>query len=319
MQRDYIVNTADTLETAIQKIKNKETDLIISAKNLNGYHAFDVYNQLKKHLNQAGIPFFMVLDEYVKEDVLLGLEMGIDNFLFSPFKEPVIIHTIENRLKKTDDINLFETELFKYYFLSSLTAMFFESDGKISHVNEAFCELTGACGNHVIGTSADELFTLEESETNRINYRRFRSGVDHYCHMHGIKWKKNWQSTYDITFYRRKTSETNHVFAEMIASFNHNSNHNSNQNNNPDELAPVNYQQTVVKEKIKCEVRLTKREKQVYILSAEGMALKQIAAELNLSQRTVEKHRANIMQKTKTTNFIETMVKIGHISSNLSE
>jgi DNA-binding NarL/FixJ family response regulator len=46
-------------------------------------------------------------------------------------------------------------------------------------------------------------------------------------------------------------------------------------------------------------VELTPREAEVLQLIAEGFANKQIAAELNLSVKTVEKHRQQVMQKLK--------------------
>ncbi|HSU52577.1 MAG TPA: response regulator transcription factor [Candidatus Dormibacteraeota bacterium] len=45
------------------------------------------------------------------------------------------------------------------------------------------------------------------------------------------------------------------------------------------------------------DVELTQREAEVLQLIAEGFANKQIAAELNLSVKTVEKHRQQVMQK----------------------
>ncbi|MBM3852998.1 MAG: response regulator transcription factor, partial [Verrucomicrobia bacterium] len=44
-------------------------------------------------------------------------------------------------------------------------------------------------------------------------------------------------------------------------------------------------------------VPLTEREKEIAKLVAAGQMSKEIAAKLNLSVRTVEKHRANIMEK----------------------
>ena len=316
-KNDFTVDTAEHIELALQRITNEETDLVISSKKLNDFHGFEVYNQLKSKLFNAGIPFFMVLDEFEKEDVLIGLEMGIDNFLFSPFIEPIVIHAIENWLKKKSDINLFETEAFKHYFYSTSVAMFFKSNGKISLVNEAFCRLIGKCGNQLLGTPVEELFYLEEHEINKINYKRFKIGVSNECQLKNVKWHNNQELKFDITLYRGKTIGTNDVFAEMVTSalpakiLDH--------DNNKNEITSV-YDHPVDKNEIvKCDVRLTEREIQVYMLSAQGMALKQIASVLNLSQRTVEKHRANIMNKTKTTSFIETMVKIGHKFNNLQD
>jgi DNA-binding NarL/FixJ family response regulator len=42
---------------------------------------------------------------------------------------------------------------------------------------------------------------------------------------------------------------------------------------------------------------LTPREIEVARLVSEGMSSKEVASQLNLSVRTVEKHRANIMDK----------------------
>lgn len=314
-KNDYVVDTTEVLELAVQRITNEETNLVISSKQLNGYNGFEVYNQLKPYLLDAGIPFFMVPDKFDKDDVLIGLEMGIDNFIFPPLIESVVVHAIENELKKKSEINFHKTHAFKHYFFTTSVAMFFKSNGKISLVNEAFCRLTGTCGNKLLDTAIEELFFLEESETNKMNYRRFKSGVSDECLLKNIKWYKNHEANFDITFYRSKTNGPNDVFAEVVTSFC--PSNNTGTEILQGEFSSVYSYQKAEKEIEDCEVRLTNREKQVYILSAEGMALKQIAAELNLSQRTVEKHRANIMQKTKTTNFIETMVKIGHKFSNL--
>ncbi len=60
-----------------------------------------------------------------------------------------------------------------------------------------------------------------------------------------------------------------------------------------------NYRQTLIKGPSvkKCAELLTSRETELLQLIAEGKANKQIAAELNLSIKTVEKHRQNLMNK----------------------
>jgi FixJ family two-component response regulator len=51
--------------------------------------------------------------------------------------------------------------------------------------------------------------------------------------------------------------------------------------------------------------RLTDRELEVLRLLVNGMLNKQVAAQLDISPRTVETHRANIMRKTRTENLPE--------------
>ncbi len=49
----------------------------------------------------------------------------------------------------------------------------------------------------------------------------------------------------------------------------------------------------------------TKRENEVLRLSCMGLPIKQISNKLNISNRTVEKHRSNLMEKTGSRNLIE--------------
>jgi FixJ family two-component response regulator len=50
---------------------------------------------------------------------------------------------------------------------------------------------------------------------------------------------------------------------------------------------------------------LTRRERQIMALVAAGHANKEIARSLGISHRTVEVHRARVMQKTGVTNLVE--------------
>jgi DNA-binding NarL/FixJ family response regulator len=50
------------------------------------------------------------------------------------------------------------------------------------------------------------------------------------------------------------------------------------------------------------------RENQVLNLSMEGLPIKIIANKLSISNRTVEKHRAKLMEKTNSKNMIEVII-----------
>jgi len=52
----------------------------------------------------------------------------------------------------------------------------------------------------------------------------------------------------------------------------------------------------------------SEREKEVLCLSMQGHPTKIIADKLSISDRTVEKHRANLMEKTNSNNMIEVIV-----------
>ena len=74
-------------------------------------------------------------------------------------------------------------------------------------------------------------------------------------------------------------------------------------------------------EPTKPDVELTQREAEVLQLIAEGYANKQIAGELGLSVKTVEKHRQQVMQKLDIHNIaglVRHAVQKGIIESNLA-
>ena len=53
----------------------------------------------------------------------------------------------------------------------------------------------------------------------------------------------------------------------------------------------------------------TPREKEVFVLSKKGLLMKEIADQLSLSIRTVERHRSSILKKTDSSNFLEALSK----------
>jgi DNA-binding NarL/FixJ family response regulator len=76
-----------------------------------------------------------------------------------------------------------------------------------------------------------------------------------------------------------------------------------------------------ISETSKPQIELTQREAEVLQLIAEGYANKQIAAELNLSVKTVEKHRQQVMQKLDIHNIaglVRHAAAKGIIESNLA-
>ena len=63
--------------------------------------------------------------------------------------------------------------------------------------------------------------------------------------------------------------------------------------------------------------KLSAREKQVLSFLADGMSTKQIAAQLDLSSKTIEHHRAHVMQKMQANSLAE-VVK-AYVSLGLNE
>jgi two-component system, LuxR family, response regulator FixJ len=65
--------------------------------------------------------------------------------------------------------------------------------------------------------------------------------------------------------------------------------------------------------------KLSRRERQVLYYLSEGMTSKQVSGILNLSTRTVEAHRANILNKLDVKNLVELLNGLVQAGSNLEE
>ncbi len=59
---------------------------------------------------------------------------------------------------------------------------------------------------------------------------------------------------------------------------------------------------------VQCNPFFTKRESQILCMTMEGLPIKAIADRLAISDRTVEKHRASLMEKSGANNMIEVIV-----------
>jgi DNA-binding NarL/FixJ family response regulator len=62
------------------------------------------------------------------------------------------------------------------------------------------------------------------------------------------------------------------------------------------------------KETPQTHVNLSDREKEVLVLISKGLSTREIASILNISQRTVERHRTTLLDKTETRNAVSLVI-----------
>ena len=106
-EKGYQIETHDKVEPAIGRLLNQTVDLVICANMVNEYSGFEVYNILKKYLRHSGISFFLILESFEKEIMMVGLELGIDNFIFSPINKTTLFYKIENQINKREEYKHF--------------------------------------------------------------------------------------------------------------------------------------------------------------------------------------------------------------------
>lgn len=302
----YVVETEKTARAARLKIEDQHFDLIICQQNLPDKSGFRFYNMLEEQLYQYNTGFFMVLEEYSFEDLQLGLEVGIDNFIFTPLQPNSLLNKVEKQLRKSLQFNYYETERFRMQFHSSPVAMFFSENYEITEVNDSFTRLFDV--NNIEDSKAGffDVFEINGDQQNRLKLRKLENGLIDYCWLEDVR---AIQPNVKFNLYKSTigSRDKNKLLTIILPTC---------QQKEGEVLSsdcPVfgtcmkSGQQGL--EQI-ADLQLTPREHEIFKLSAGGIPIKQIAAHLKLSERTIEKHRSNIMKKTDTHSMMEAILQI---------
>ncbi|WP_319503719.1 LuxR C-terminal-related transcriptional regulator [uncultured Draconibacterium sp.] len=301
----YIIETANTAEAAKLKIEDQYYDLIICQQTLSNTSGFRFYKQLEEKFFQDSTGFFLIVEDYSVEDLQLGLELGIDNFLFCPISRISLLNKVEKRLQKSLQFNYYGTEGFRMHFLSSPVPMFFSESFKITEVNDSFTRLFDGLEHSKAGFF--DIFDLKDDETNRLKLRKLENGLVDNCWLEDVNAVR---LNGKFNLYKNSIGDKNkNKFLTVILPT---SQHENGGSQHDDECL---VQGKCMKNRKKDFgsiqiVHLTAREQEVFTLSARGIPIKQIAVELNISERTIEKHRSNIMKKTDTHSMMEAILKI---------
>ncbi len=289
----YEVIVISRINQAIERIIDNYPDLIVCHHGMNDSSGFNQYRLLQPVLSSKDIPFVLYLEEFSKEDILIGLELGIDSFIVKPFDEEAILKKVENLILKRKKAKAFDSGNFTYLFDNSPVAKFITKNVQIIKINKAFSDVTGIKMGSSFYPKIHDVFDFQENEENRISFSKLLNGLRNFCLLKSVRLKDNPSKNFNIHMVYQEDVNKHILVCELVPPcMNEDSeitfgNHSSNRSDNNTRLI------------------LTKREVEVLELSSRGFEIKQIANELGISSRTVEKHRSNIMEKTNSNNIIE--------------
>ncbi len=279
-----------------------QPDLIICQSEMIEINGFQVFSHLKKRLLKKGIAFFLYTNTFNKEDILIGLEMGMDNFIISPVDPVVLINKVRNHIQKINESRLFDKTRLEFYFESTPVAKFVIRNSRIERVNKAFCQLLNFQQDSNELPLVNEIFSFTNNYNDTLCFRKCLNGLIPNCLLKNIESVYNPGDFFDIHFCNFDSLDQGRILADVIPS---NISMEGCSHQSVDFSKNANSDDADVGELL---VVFTTREQEILTLSARGLPIKQIASILNVSNRTVEKHRANIMKKTESNNIIEAIV-----------
>jgi two-component system phosphate regulon response regulator PhoB len=98
----YQVTTVGSGEEALKQAGSKPPDLIVLDLMLPGMDGFDVCRQLKNDSRTAHIPIVMLTVKGEESDIVVGLELGADDYITKPFSPKVLLARIKAVLRRRE-------------------------------------------------------------------------------------------------------------------------------------------------------------------------------------------------------------------------
>ncbi len=100
VKEGYQVVTALTGEEALEQAKHESPDLILLDLMLPGLDGLDVCRRLKGSTDTSSIPIIMLTAKTEDADIVLGLELGAEDYITKPFSPRVLIARLKAVLRR---------------------------------------------------------------------------------------------------------------------------------------------------------------------------------------------------------------------------
>jgi two-component system alkaline phosphatase synthesis response regulator PhoP len=98
----YQVSESSDGEDGLSKASSASFDLILLDLMLPGINGIELCKRLKSNTRTAGIPIIMVTAKGEETDIVIGLELGADDYVAKPFSPKVLMARIKTVLRRKE-------------------------------------------------------------------------------------------------------------------------------------------------------------------------------------------------------------------------
>lgn len=312
----------------IQKAYEINPDLILCDIAMSPIDGYQVFRILSDSFVTCNIPFFFISGKADLDDIRYGMELGIDDYIVKPFTNDELLKSIHVRLLKYEKLlSAGKSDYMALFNLSPNGVFLFRGD-TIYEANAAFSSLTGIQTGQLKQLSLRQLVAAESYQAIEIKMQKCSSGalerfneqIDLITPQRSVDRVRLFitasQKLRGLNFMigliqplGQNTGNTGlnqnkllSVLRDAQVEGNHGMVKKLLQLSDIDEITSIKLQSQ------ENRVIFSKREQEVLNLSCQGLPIKIIADKLSISDRTVEKHRANLMEKTGSKNIVEVIV-----------
>ncbi len=89
------IDEAEDGKVALQKLKSQKYDFVITDWNMPNMTGLELVQEIRKDPELKSLPVLMVTAEAKKENVLLAIKAGVNNYIVKPFTAEVLKEKIE--------------------------------------------------------------------------------------------------------------------------------------------------------------------------------------------------------------------------------
>ena len=329
---NYQADIAGSGAEGIQKAYEYCPDLILCDINMSPIDGYQVYNILKDSALTSRIPFIFITGRSDLNDIRFGLELGVDDYIVKPFDNNDLLKSIKVRMDKYEKLVNIGKNDYKALVELSPNGIFLFDGETIYEANQAFLEMTGLTESEVKKITFKDLVGekkyknieskimkcangLLNSFQEEVKIKTPRSTVSK-CSLHVTPSQKYNGFTLLIGLFapteqksgaaRLEYEKLVDILEEEKIDISGKLAYKLNQVFKYQDVSPGGAKQD--REPVVASSVFSKREKEVLNLSCQGLPIKLIAEKLFISDRTVEKHRASLMEKTGAKNIVEVII-----------
>ncbi len=327
-----VITAVDGLE-GIHKALNQVPDIILADIAMPKLDGYQVYNTLQENSVTAIIPFIFVTAKISNEDVRAGMQLGADDYITKPFDYDELLTTIQTRLKKREKLLESTQDRYQALLENTLLGVYIITEGfRFIYFNNKLPKMFGYYSNEMEKLTLLDVISAGDKDEVAEKMRKVLKGIQTQFTIRCVGIDRKNQTMPIELFAGKTTIKGEPGIIGNILDINKNKTASANPELKLSEYAE-NELNTAVDfimqniegissdkrqklmelvspmevsgiEKAK-EINITTRELEVLQFICEGYTNQEIAQKLFISQRTVDGHRANLMNKTLTRNTAE--------------
>jgi len=269
----------------VQKALEHLPDIIMCDSETPGLSGYDVFNTLQQINTTAIIPFIFIKESQNYEDIKAVMRLGADDYIIKPYDLNDLYELITTRLDKQERIINIADEKFNTLMEFSTNGIFIYQDGRFSYVNKKFCEIVAYSQNELLGTSLVNIVYKDDIHIVIEKMERCLKGI---------------HKELEVKF--RAISRDQRMVNVILSGSNVNIRGKKSIIGTMRLLDDQLELNRVITQEI--NINITKREKEILHCICDGYSNSEISNRFNISERTVEGHRANLIRKTGCKNSV---------------